>query len=1220
MEISKQEFESILERLFYKNRVYIRDAYPEVATWRSWLEQAGSEDVALTGANDSEIYYSYLRGVGLEFGELLDMYIQGQLSTVAPRYQHERPTIESTPVDPRNLPWQPQERNLLSPEDAQSIYSLATQRAGANKPEIMAARKSLFLAFNTDPDLAGKIGIKVSELNKKIRNYSGLTSTRIGTQTRLNYGIPEEHSWQGITNASFLGQQSVTPEDIDQFVKSVTVKDDAKQTYYGSTGEAVRKQMAMVFLAIDTRIQYDDLSVEVTRLKPSAGRDSPSRGKYFPQEKTIRLDDLNQNTVSHELGHYLDHKFGEQFGASIRIYLSNPADTLRRSQQPPEQMKWAEKYRAFVKNLMSKGDIYSEYTQSPEETFARFVDKFVQWTSGQSRSFNDSRSDSFEESDFHVFVSLMQEKSFLDSKFPIRKEASSPMNKIAYDLETSDYEQVGLGNSQARAAIAWMYFNGELEFSEAGHIGILKDLASRLGEAIFEVSLTMWKGRMDFDQKVISADNQTSQSVFPPELIQELVNWYKTYSPGQEEPEAIINFSAGQPSLIWESGSFSMPDDQTLKELAASIRLPVYRQKFASEEYFPKDRAQEDFTALIGDTDRYTSDNYRIDALLRENVRGYSVAFRVYNEQLGVSGWVEYWHYKTSELKKARSTYRELEEVIRTITGEIEYQRPPMALIIPMFRLAVKHIDVLNKEKSGVYHYNWFNVDVPVVGDWRRTLYGKRYPGHVVRRIQENWNDDDPSRKIQVTGKGSRGKQYSFDYASSDKMIKTAVEGEWFIDDGGQSYFADGDIVDANHQYVAAEAMMGADYLEKFHEGTLTDEEIAEIEANEPGFYEYFWSEGDPRMWVIEKHNWIRVNGDARGTNFQVQTLDRNALERIADFLGEELWDEDRWAEYVYITENSTNRSLEVEARQFILAHEYPGAFERILLRLSNSEALTKDAGWQEWIGEENTQKVKAIVDKTFWATLGFGAGAITSFLLWYAPQNIGAVPQTDDEMNQVAEVARADPQIKEKAQQFLDNAPTIGKLPRGIRNNNPGNIELGDDAWQGMLPEQVDKRFIQFESPEYGIRALAKLLRNYESRYGINTITGIISRWAPTGENNTRAYIQQVSKQTGFAPDEVLNLNSSDHLFRLVQAIIHHENGMSYYDDETIYRGIELAFEKEGSLVDAVQKHGMNWFAVSKELVDSGMSRDKIASVSDSFLSSFNMFRKTAQKCVQSN
>ena len=100
--------------------------------------------------------------------------------------------------------------------------------------------------------------------------------------------------------------------------------------------------------------------------------------------------------------------------------------------------------------------------------------------------------------------------------------------------------------------------------------------------------------------------------------------------------------------------------------------------------------------------------------------------------------------------------------------------------------------------------------------------------------------------------------------------------------------------------------------------------------------------------------------------------------------------------------------------------------------------------------------------------------------------------------------------------------------IPRGIRNHNPLNIRRSKDQWKGMAEVQTDRAFVQFKSLEYGWRAAFYLLtRTYYHKYRLYTIRTIIRRWAPASENNTEAYIQNVSKLTGILPDEPLGIPS---------------------------------------------------------------------------------------------
>ena len=130
----------------------------------------------------------------------------------------------------------------------------------------------------------------------------------------------------------------------------------------------------------------------------------------------------------------------------------------------------------------------------------------------------------------------------------------------------------------------------------------------------------------------------------------------------------------------------------------------------------------------------------------------------------------------------------------------------------------------------------------------------------------------------------------------------------------------------------------------------------------------------------------------------------------------------------------------------------------------------------------------------------------------------------------------------------------------RGERNRNPGNIERNATQWQGMSDEQQDTRFITFDTPEYGIRALAKILLTYYRKYGYSTVQEIIDHWAPPEENDTSAYVAHVAEVLGIAPDKDFNVENVVNLELLVKAIIAHENGRCVYDDKTIQDGIDMA------------------------------------------------------------
>ena len=129
----------------------------------------------------------------------------------------------------------------------------------------------------------------------------------------------------------------------------------------------------------------------------------------------------------------------------------------------------------------------------------------------------------------------------------------------------------------------------------------------------------------------------------------------------------------------------------------------------------------------------------------------------------------------------------------------------------------------------------------------------------------------------------------------------------------------------------------------------------------------------------------------------------------------------------------------------------------------------------------------------------------------------------------------------------------------KGIRLNNPGNIEQGQ-KWQGLSDVQADPRFCSFTDAEYGIRELVKILLTYQMKYKINTIEGMITRWAPANENPTAAYISNVAKWSGFSAKTVVDLKNRETLANIAKAIIRQENGVQPYTDDLIDIGVDLA------------------------------------------------------------
>lgn len=117
----------------------------------------------------------------------------------------------------------------------------------------------------------------------------------------------------------------------------------------------------------------------------------------------------------------------------------------------------------------------------------------------------------------------------------------------------------------------------------------------------------------------------------------------------------------------------------------------------------------------------------------------------------------------------------------------------------------------------------------------------------------------------------------------------------------------------------------------------------------------------------------------------------------------------------------------------------------------------------------------------------------------------------------------------------------------RGLRNNNPGNIRISSNNWDGKIPkdQNTDGSFEQFVTWVHGLRAMTKLIINY-IKGGHDTITKIINRYAPPVENQTTNYINFVVKETGILANQTIDPNDKTVIRKIIKAMVRMELGCS--------------------------------------------------------------------------
>lgn len=159
----------------------------------------------------------------------------------------------------------------------------------------------------------------------------------------------------------------------------------------------------------------------------------------------------------------------------------------------------------------------------------------------------------------------------------------------------------------------------------------------------------------------------------------------------------------------------------------------------------------------------------------------------------------------------------------------------------------------------------------------------------------------------------------------------------------------------------------------------------------------------------------------------------------------------------------------------------------------------------------------------------------------------------------------------------------------RGSRNNNPGNIRISDNNWEGQVGD--DGEFVRFASPEHGVRALGKNLITYRNK-GVVTVNQIISRWAPKKDgNDTEGYIKFVSGKMGVDPNVPIDVTDINTLKSITTAIMQQEGNHSI-SGEQVDAGLQAAlgltrlpepdpsqYQSRGQTGKAVNAGGNAWW-----------------------------------------
>lgn len=136
------------------------------------------------------------------------------------------------------------------------------------------------------------------------------------------------------------------------------------------------------------------------------------------------------------------------------------------------------------------------------------------------------------------------------------------------------------------------------------------------------------------------------------------------------------------------------------------------------------------------------------------------------------------------------------------------------------------------------------------------------------------------------------------------------------------------------------------------------------------------------------------------------------------------------------------------------------------------------------------------------------------------------------------------------------EDSASGGSLPRGLRNNNVGNLMIPvldgvykPIGWKGEKPlaENTDKPYSQFYEKKLGTRAMMKQLLNYHDIKGLRSIKSMVKKYAIGDmpmDAGTENYINFVSDYVSIPATNTLTRDKGT-FSRVIKAMARFENGM---------------------------------------------------------------------------
>ncbi len=161
---------------------------------------------------------------------------------------------------------------------------------------------------------------------------------------------------------------------------------------------------------------------------------------------------------------------------------------------------------------------------------------------------------------------------------------------------------------------------------------------------------------------------------------------------------------------------------------------------------------QTDDYMMFGDLQRYVFDSQTVKIFLTKTSMKWTVSLMTNHSYLGTAGFSIFWSFDLKKGDNAKKLFTKVGTITRGIIKEFVAEETPTSIFYPTLRKQLQKLEERDLIKTNIPCIN-YSYDIDYAADWRKTIYGPRYPTYKEESFSQYLNSSIYSQKNPPSGK-----------------------------------------------------------------------------------------------------------------------------------------------------------------------------------------------------------------------------------------------------------------------------------------------------------------------------------------------------------------------------------------------------------------------------------------------------------------------------------